>query len=151
MFNNNTQLSLTSLLGDVLVELPERRDLRGALTFVENIGWPVQRVFWIYDVPEEAERGGHAHRTCAELFVAVRGSVEVTLTDGVDTQTFILDTPTRGLHIRPTVWCRLAKFSSDFIGVCLASQDYLPDGYIHSYEEYLRYREQELHDRRVNQ
>lgn len=141
-----------SLLDNILFDLPQHKDDRGALTFVQNdsmmlkpsgdedadcVGFDFERVFWIYDVPAGAERGGHAHRTCAELLVAVHGSFDLELNDGQHVTTVRLDRPDKAVLIRPMVWCRLYNFSPDFVGLCLASQEYLPQGYINAFEEFV--------------
>lgn len=148
---NKTE-EMGSLLDNILFDLPQHRDARGALTFVQNgsmmlcasgvddavpVGFDFERAFWIYDVPTGAERGGHAHRTCAELLVAVHGSFDLELNDGQDVTTIHLDRPDKAVLIRPMVWCRLYNFSTDFVGLCLASQEYLPQGYINSYDEFV--------------
>lgn len=134
MFNNNI---FNSPLEGISQEWIEIRDPRGALSVVQEAGFPIERVFWIYDVPPEAERGGHAHRTCTELLFAVKGSFDVELTYGDEKVNVRLDRPNQSVLIRPMVWCRLHNFSPDFVGVCLASQGYLADGYIHSFEQFL--------------
>lgn len=141
MFNKNfPKDNSTGLLDDILVPLPTRRDQRGALTIAQHgdiiEGFQFERAFWIYDVPQDAERGAHAHRTCAELFVVVHGSFDLELFDGRCHTTLHLDRPDQAVLIRPMVWCRLHNFSPDFVGLCLASQEYLPEGYINSLEEY---------------
>lgn len=141
-----------SLLHNITFKLPTFTDCRGALTFLQNgklnlhadkpDGYDetflFERAFWIYDVPASSERGGHAHRTCAELLVALHGSFDLELTDGQDTCTIHLERPDKGVLIRPMVWCRLFNFSPDFVGLCLASQEYLPEGYINSYSDFVR-------------
>lgn len=133
MFNNNSD---KSLLEGCLVELATFRDSRGALSFVQKSDYDFSRAFWIYDVPEDAERGGHAHRTCEELLLAVHGSFDVELYDGENKQTYHLDAPNKALVIKPMVWCRLFNFSNGFVGLCLASQEYQPEGYINTIEDF---------------
>lgn len=134
MFNNE---NANYPLAEILCDVPEVRDARGALAFVQNAGFPIERAFWIYEVPEGSERGGHAHRTCTELLFAIKGSFDVELSYGDETVNVHLDRPNRGVYIRPMVWCRLHNFSTDFVGLCLASQVYKPEGYINSKEEFL--------------
>lgn len=134
MFNNE---NFNSPLDDILIEVPQIRDARGALSFVQDADFHFERAFWIYDVPAGAERGGHAHRTCTELLLAVHGSFDLELHDGTRCVTLHLSEPNQAVLIRPMVWCRLFNFSSDFVGLCLASQDYLPEGYINSFDEFL--------------
>lgn len=133
MFNNNSH---KSLLDDIIITIPQIRDSRGALSFLQTDDLEFKRVFWIYNVPQGAERGGHAHRTCSELLLAAHGSFDLELNDGSKTVCIHLDRPDKAVLIRPMVWCRLFNFSSDFVGLCLASQEYLPDGYINSFEEF---------------
>lgn len=140
-----------SLLHNIIFQLPTFADHRGTLTFLQNGEMNLhadtsdgidetflfERAFWIYSVPAAAERGGHAHRTCAELLVALHGSFDLELSDGTDTRVVHLERPDMGVVIRPMVWCRLFNFSADFVGLCLASQAYLPEGYINSYEDFV--------------
>lgn len=133
MFNKNTS---EALLDDIFIDLKQHSDARGSLTVVQAEDFKFERVFWIYGVPPGSERGGHAHRTCAEVLVAVNGSFDLDLHDGTRGVTIHLDNPCQGVLIRPMVWCRLYNFSSDFVGVCLASQPYTPKGYINSFREF---------------
>lgn len=136
MFNSKNTTQTSALLDDIIVELPQRTDDRGSLTFVETSDFEFQRAFWIYGVPEGVERGGHAHRTCTELLMAVHGSFDVELYDGKGRISVHLDSPNRAIKIRPMVWCRLYNFSPDFVGLCLASHPYQPEGYVNSIEQF---------------
>lgn len=121
---------------NVLMTITEHKDVRGSLAFVQQSDWEFTRAFWIYKVPDGSERGGHAHRTCAELFIAVHGSLDLELYDGKYRRSYHLDNPSIGIIIRPMVWCRLYNFSKDFVGLCLASQEYIPEGYIYELNEF---------------
>lgn len=135
MFNNERE---NSLLDNIFLDLMQNCDPRGSLTVVQHEDFCFERVFWIYNVPQGSERGGHAHRSCAELLIALHGSFDLDLHDGKQSITVHLDNPSRGVIIRPMVWCRLYNFSPDFVGLCLASQPYKPEGYINSFEEFCR-------------
>lgn len=124
-------------LDNINVILPAVCDPRGSLSFIQDAEFTVERVFWIYNVPEGSERGGHAHRTCSEILFAVHGSFDVDLFHGEKRVTVHLERPNEGVVIRPMVWCRLYNFSKDFVGLCLASQKYSPEGYINSFENFL--------------
>ena len=119
-------------------------DQRGSLSFLENsvtggeIPFRYKRVFWIYNVPEGAERGGHAHCTCSELFIAVHGTCDIELNDGVTTAVVHLCSPDKAVEIPAMTWCRLYNFSTDFVGLCLASQHYTSSGYIHDFERFVQ-------------
>jgi acetyl transferase/isomerase len=120
------------------IDLPLHADDRGQLTVAENSSLPFEarRVFWLTGVPEVAERGGHAHSTCAEVLYAVSGAVKIDLSDGTRDLTVELSLPNRGIVIPPMVWCRLYDFSPNFVGLCFASETYRPEGYFRSWEEF---------------
>lgn len=125
--------------GVTWIELPERRDARGSLTFGEGgiqIPFEVARVFWITDVPAGQKRGGHAHWTCHEAVFAVAGSVEIELDDGELNVVVQLDSAQRGITIPAGVWCELRNFASGTVCVVLASERYNATGYVHDEEEW---------------
>ena len=130
--------------GCQLIDLPQVADERGALVFAEGergVPFAVRRVFWIHSVPRGARRGGHAHRTCAEVVVAVTGGFSMVLDDGVRRTRLELDSPARGVLVAPDVWCELCDFQPGTVLVVLASEPYEPRGYVHCYDEYLKLRQ----------
>ena len=115
------------------IEIPERADARGSLTFGQvgsQLPFVPRRYFTIMDVPEGAGRGGHAHRTVEQFVVALRGRVVITLDDGVDSRTVVLDSPRSALYIPPMVWNDLAEMSPETVILCLASAEYDESEYI---------------------
>ena len=126
------------------IKIPCHKDHRGSLAFVENtelqkaIPFRFERVFWVYNIPQHAERGGHAHKTCSEFFVAASGSCDMELHDGKHMVQLHLDNPDEGIVIAPMVWCRYYNCSPDFLGLCLASHAYTTEGYIYDFENFLR-------------
>ncbi len=123
------------------IKIPGHKDPRGALAFVQNgqhvVPFRFERVFWVYDVPENMERGGHAHRFCSEFFVAAHGGCDMELHDGSQAVRVRLDSPDEGIVIPPMVWCRYYNCSKDFLGLCLASNAYTSEGYIHDFQSFL--------------
>lgn len=116
-------------------------DERGSLTVVESgkeLPFDVKRAYWIYGVPEGKERGKHANRITYQYLVAVKGCVKVALESKERKQTYVLDSPDKGLLIPPLTWNELLYFSADAVLLVLSSQPYRPDMYINSYEEFLR-------------
>lgn len=90
-----------------VIDLPKIVDPRGNLTVAEqikNIPFGISRVYWTYDVPSGERRGGHAHRTCEEIVIAVSGSFDVDVFDGKERRTFHLNHPYQGLYIGTNVW-----------------------------------------------
>lgn len=127
--------------GCQLIDIPSVVDARGSLAFAESLGcvpFPIARVFWIYDVPFGMQRGGHAHWSCAEVVVAVRGAFTMVVDDGRVRSEIRMDSPSRGILIPAGVWCELRDFASDSLLVVMASEPYDATGYVHNYEEYLK-------------
>ena len=123
-----------------LIELPKIYDPRGSLTFVEgerHVPFPIRRVFVLYDVPEDAERGGHALKTCDQFLVAVAGGLDVHVDDGLNKRTFRLDRPNCGLHLPPLFWRELSHFAAHTVCLALASEPYSEAGYFRTYEAFL--------------
>lgn len=136
-------MTLNSAYDNLSFNFDAFRDERGTLTIASITGdshlpFSVQRVFWITDVPGAGRRGMHAHHSCWEALVAVKGSFKVKVTDGKNVpRTFVLDTPQKGLLIPPMMWCELFDFSDDAVCLCLASGDYDKQGYISNYQDFL--------------
>lgn len=127
-----------------IFDLPKHIDPRGNLTVAEqliNIPFEVARVYWTYDVPSGESRGGHAHRTCEEVIVAVSGSFDVTLDDGTKKHTFHLNHPYQALYVGTGVWRTLEDFSSGAVCLVLASELFDEDEYIYEYDEFLKFTE----------
>ena len=123
-----------------VVELPKVRDHRGNLTFVEggrHVPFSIARVFYLYDVPGDSIRAGHALRTCEQLLVAVSGAFDVVLDDGDSRQRFHLNRAYLGLYVPPLVWRELDNFSSSSVCLVLASEPYDEEGYLREYDAFL--------------
>ena len=104
---------------------------------MKNVPFDIARVYWTYDVPSGGRRGGHAHRTCEEIVVAVSGSFDVEVFDGVEHQTFHLNHPYQGLYIGTGVWRTLEDFSSGAVCLVLASELFDEAEYIYDYDEFV--------------
>ena len=125
-----------------IIELPRITDPRGNLTVGEankNIPFDIKRVYWLYDVPGGECRGGHAHKQIKEILIAVSGSFHVTLDNGKEKQTFLLNHPYQGLLIDTKTWRTLDDFSSGAVCVVLASDFYDENDYIYDYNDFLQY------------
>ena len=129
-------------LGEI-IELPKIYDPRGNLTVAEqmkNVPFDVKRVYWTYDVPSGESRGGHAHKECRELIIAVSGSFTVTLDNGKGLlKNYHLNHPWQGLLVNTGIWRTLEDFSSGAVCLVLASELYDEEDYIYEYEDYLEY------------
>lgn len=125
-----------------IINLPKIFDPRGNLTVAEQLAqvpFEVARVYWTYDVPSGESRGGHAHRRCEEMIVAVSGSFDVTLDNGTERHTFHLNHPYQALYVGTGVWRTLDDFSSGAVCLVLASLPFEEEDYIREYDEFLEY------------
>lgn len=123
-----------------IVELPKISDPRGNLTFIEgrrHVPFDFQRMYYLYDVPGGAERGGHAHKALHQLIIAMSGSFDVLLDDGREKRQFHLNRSYYGLYVCPLIWRELNNFSSGSVCVVLASNTYDEADYYRDYSEFL--------------
>ena len=122
-----------------IIELPQVQDRRGNLTFVESGGhvpFEIKRVYYLYDVPGGASRGGHAHRRLEQLIIAMSGSFDVELDDGNRRQTYSLNRSHYGLYMPCMIWRELTNFSSGSVCTMLASRHYEEEDYYRDYDEF---------------
>ena len=122
-----------------LIALPKIDDNRGNLSVLENDTLPFEfkRVYYLYDVPAGAERGGHAHKNLKQFLVALSGSFDVVLKDGAEQQTISLNKLFDGLLIHEGIWRELNNFSSGSVCLVIASAVFDEDDYIRDFEEFL--------------
>ena len=123
-----------------IIDIPKIVDEhgRGNLAVIEKDTYPfhIKRVYYLYDVPSNAYRGGHAHKEVKELLIALSGSFEVLLDDGKNKQKVMLNKPNKGLLIPTGVWRELDNFSSGAVCLVLASEEYDESDYIRDYNEF---------------
>lgn len=123
-----------------IISLPKFLDERGNLSFYENesqLPFVIQRVHWIYDVPGGEERGGLAYKTTEEFVVAMSGSFDVIVDDGVTRQKFALNRSYYGLYIPAGTWRAIENFSTNSVAVIAASTHYDPADAIRNYDEFV--------------
>ena len=123
-----------------LVDLPKIGDPRGNLTFIEggcHVPFDIRRVYYLYDVPGGAERGGHAHKELHQLIVAMSGSFDVVLDDGFEKKRIHLNRSYNGLYVCPMIWRELDNFSSGSVCMVLASNHYDESDYYRDYQAFL--------------
>lgn len=127
-----------------VIELDRHHSQRkGDISVVENgkeVPFDVKRIYYLYDVPGGADRGGHAHKALYQLIIAASGSFTVTLDDGTNKKAFTLNRPYQGLLIKPGIWRTLTDFSSGSICMVLASELYDSEDYIRDYKEFRAWR-----------
>lgn len=130
---------MNKTLNDIkLIDLPKIEDRRGNLSVIEKdcIPFPIKRVYYLYDVPSGAYRGGHAHKDQLELLIALSGSFEVVLKDGKNEQKVMLNKPDQGLLIPTGIWRELENFSSGAVCLVLASDEFDESDYIRNFKTF---------------
>ena len=123
-----------------IIELPRINDPRGNLTFVEaqrHIQFDIKRVYYLYDVPGGSERGGHAHRALHQLIVAMSGSFDLHLDDGISKKTIHLNRSYNGVYVCPMIWREIDNFSSGAVCMVLASSYYDEADYYRNRDEFV--------------
>lgn len=132
----------TSVFDCSLCQLNRFHDPEGNLTVVSqnvHVPFPINRVFYSYDIPGGEDRGAHAHKECHQFIIAASGAFEVVLDDGINKRTVTLNRPFWGLHVPPGIWASEQGFSSGSICLVLASHGYSEEDYIRNYDDFLKY------------
>lgn len=138
--NDNDNCRSSDVDNCKIVELGKKTHQNGNLTVVENlkdIPFETKRIYYLYDVPGGSSRGGHAHRQLFQLIVAISGSFNVNIFDGVNHKTFFLNRPYEGLLITPGIWRTIDNFSSGSVCLVLASENFNEEDYIRNYDDFL--------------
>ena len=126
-----------------IIELPRFLDVRGNLSFVENlkhIPFEIMRTYWIYDVPGGESRGGHAFKQNKEFIVALSGAFDVVVDDGEEKKSFSLNRSYYGLYVPAGLWRTMENFSTNAFALEFGSMHYESNDYIRDYEEFLTYK-----------
>ncbi|MBO5423235.1 MAG: WxcM-like domain-containing protein [Fibrobacteraceae bacterium] len=124
-----------------ILDIPIAHDQRGNLSVVEGgelIPFDIKRLYYLYDVPGGATRGGHAHRNLRQLIIAASGSFDVILDNGVSRQKFSLNRSYKGLYIPVMTWREIENFSSGAVCMVLASEHFDETDYIYEYDAFLK-------------
>lgn len=121
-----------------LLDIPTINDARGNLAVIEKdiLPYPIKRVYYLFDVPSDSFRGGHAHKEQLEFLIALSGSFTVTLDNGRSKKSFLLNKPNKGLLLPTGIWRELEDFSSGAICLVLSSGEFEEDDYIRDYKSF---------------
>lgn len=121
-----------------LIDIPKVQDPRGNLAIIEKdvVPFGIKRVYYLYDVPSDAYRGGHAHRNLIQVLIALSGSFDVILDDSIERKTITLNKPDKGLVVPTGIWRELENFSSGAVCLVLASDEFEEADYVRDYEDF---------------
>lgn len=125
----------------ILVDVPTFTDERGSISVMDKeLLFQVRRIFWLHHIKEGKDRGAHALLDSAEIIVAVHGSFVIDLDDTENKISVLIDSPEKGLIIRPGVWFRTHSYKDDGVSLIIAEEEYSRDKYTYDYEEFKRLR-----------
>lgn len=125
-----------------LINIPTFTDERGAISVMDKeLPFQVRRVFWLHHIADGKDRGEHALLDSTEIIVAVHGSFVVDLDDTESKTSVMLDSPDKGLIIRPGIWFRTHSYNDDGVSLILAEEEYDRNKYTYDYEEFERLRQ----------
>jgi hypothetical protein len=122
------------------IEVPAITDPRGDLTFIEggnHVPFEIKRIYYIYNVPVDSLRGGHAHRDLEQVVFALSGSFRMTVDDGRKRQEYYLRNPRKGIYMSRLVWREMDQFSQGAVCMVLASHAFDETDYLRDYDEFL--------------
>jgi hypothetical protein len=125
------------------IQLSKIPDQRGNLTFIEggkDVPFEIRRTYWVYDVPGGEFRGGHANRQLQEFFIALSGSFDISLEDGIDQRVVSLNRSYYGLYVPSMIWRHIRNFSTNAVCLVLASAEFADSDYMRDYEAFVRLR-----------
>ena len=139
--NKETKINQNLISGAKLIEMNVHKDIRGSLMvseFKKDLPFTPKRIFFVYDVPNSKIRGEHAHKTCEQVLVCIKGKVSALVDNGNKRNQIELDSPEKGLYIPAMVWGTQYDYSNDAILLCFASKKYDNSDYIRDYSEFLK-------------
>ncbi|MBX9806831.1 MAG: FdtA/QdtA family cupin domain-containing protein [Flavobacteriaceae bacterium] len=122
-----------------IIDIPKIINSLGNIAVIENdvIPFDIKRVYYLYDIPSSAIRGGHSHKNLQQVLIAISGSFDVVLKDGTSISKVTLNKPDKGLLIKNNIWRELENFSSGAVCLVLASTIYSKNDYIRDFDEFL--------------
>lgn len=124
-----------------IIDIPTFTDERGAISVMDKeLPFQVRRVFWLHHIADGKDRGEHALLDSTEIIVAVHGSFVVDLDDTISKTSVLLDSPDKGLVIRPGIWFRTHSYKNDGVSLILAEEEYAREKYTYNYDEFKRLR-----------
>jgi len=122
-----------------IFQLPKILDKRGNLSFFEyprQLPFEIARTYWIYDVPGGEIRGSHAFKEQQEFIVALSGSFDLILHNGIEEERYALNRSYYGVYVPKMHWRRIENFSTNSLALIVSDMIFDADDYIYDFEEF---------------
>lgn len=122
-----------------VIDLPHKQDERGGLSFIEGrvqIPFAIERIFYMYDIPQNQIRGAHAHRELQQFLICAHGSFTVEVDDGKSKMEFKINRPSQGIYIPAGIWTVVKNLSVGAVCLVLASQRFNEADYVRDYQAF---------------
>lgn len=122
-----------------IIDIPKIENVLGNIAVIENevIPFEIKRVYYLFDIPSSSKRGGHSHKNLQQVLIAISGSFDVVLKDGITEKTITLNKPDKGLLIKNDIWRELENFSSGAVCLVLASATFDEEDYIRDFDTFI--------------
>ncbi|WP_158727701.1 MULTISPECIES: FdtA/QdtA family cupin domain-containing protein [unclassified Flavobacterium] len=122
-----------------IIDIPKIENVLGNIAVIENevIPFDIKRVYYLFDIPSSSKRGGHSHKQLQQVLIAISGSFDVVLKDGITEKTITLNKPDKGLLIKNDTWRELENFSSGAVCLVLASSTFDEEDYIRDFDTFI--------------
>lgn len=133
---------MQEIFSPYIIELPKHNDPRGNLSFLQDLAqipFAIERCYWLYDVPGNATRDGHAYHTSQEVIIALSGSFDVVLDDGLGhRERHHMNRSYRAIYVPPMWWRELDNFSTNSVALVISSTLFSENEYIRDHELFLQ-------------
>jgi len=134
---------MTSVDDCKIVDLEIKDTLEGSsieITGNKQIPFQINRIYYMYGIPEGETRGDHAHENLHQLIIVSGGSFDILLDDGRKKKEVTLNSPEQGLLVVPGIWRNLSNFSAGVICLVYASQTYEDNIVIRDYKDFVKFK-----------
>lgn len=113
----------------------------GSLTPIEfgtDIPFKSKRIFYVYGVQDQNDRGKHAHHKTKQVLICLSGRVDVICDDGEKRERYMLCEPNDAIYIPEMIWDEQIYVGKNSVLLVIANTNYNKDDYIEDYEEFLK-------------
>ncbi len=123
-----------------LLEMPYIKDFNGLKGYFANsnstLPFDIRRVYFTYNIPETAKRGGHAHIYTKEIVFPIKGQFDVIMENKETCATVHLNKYNEGIFLNTGIWRELENFKDKSLVLVLASDSYYEADYIREYADF---------------